>query len=83
MQDEHQKQTPAAAIRIRVRLEPELEELAALWTPLKRLEVSKKLGRWSRQLRISAVIQLKDERAAARRPRPRLKSLGLWKQRLN
>ena len=44
----------------RVRLEPELEEMAADWGPLHRIEMAAKFKRWSRQLRISAAITLKD-----------------------
>jgi hypothetical protein len=83
MQNEQHHQAPAPQIKIRVRLEPELDEIAALWPPLKRLELSRKLQRWSRQLRVSAMIQIKDEREAAARPRPRLRSLSKRKQVLN
>lgn len=46
----------------RVKLEPELEEIAALWPAAKRFEVAQKLKRWSRQLRISALIMASDVR---------------------
>lgn len=50
-----------------VKLEPELEEIAALWPPAKRLEMARKLSRWSRQLRISALILISDARPSPRR----------------
>ena len=46
----------------RVRLEPELEEIAALWPAAKRFEVAQKLRRWARQLKISALIMASDGR---------------------
>jgi hypothetical protein len=46
----------------RVRLEPELEEIAALWPAAKRFEVAQKLKRWARQLKISAQIMASDVR---------------------
>ena len=52
----------------RVKLEPELEEIASLWPALKRLETARKLERWARQLRVSARIMIRD---AAPSPRPR------------
>jgi hypothetical protein len=71
------------SVKIRVHLEPELHEMAADWPPLKRLEVSRKLKRWSRQLRISAIVQMDDERAATSRPRPVLRPLPRRKSALN
>ena len=53
----------------RVTLEPELQEIAALWPAAKRFEVAHKLKRWAKQLKISAAIMASDGRAAqARRP---------------
>ena len=52
----------------RVKLEPELEEIAALWPAAKRFEVAQKLKRWARQLRISAQIMASDGRGRAPRP---------------
>jgi hypothetical protein len=52
----------------RVRLEPELEEIAALWPAAKRFEVAQKLKRWAKQLRISALIMVSDGRG--QKPRP-------------
>jgi hypothetical protein len=46
----------------RVRLEPELEEIAGLWPAAKRFEVARKLKRWAKQLRISALIMASDGR---------------------
>jgi hypothetical protein len=51
----------------RVKLEPELEEIAALWPAAKRFEVAQKLKRWARQLKISAQIMASDGRGS---PRP-------------
>ena len=44
-----------------VKLEPELEEVAALWPAAKRLAVARKFKRWARQLKVSAVIMLRRE----------------------
>ena len=52
----------------RVRLEPELEAIAALWPAAKRFEVALKLKRWAKQLRISALIMTSDGRG--QKPRP-------------
>jgi hypothetical protein len=52
----------------RVRLEPELEEIAALWPAAKRFEVALKLKRWARQLKISAQIMASDGRGRESRP---------------
>jgi hypothetical protein len=51
----------------RVTLEPELQEIAALWPAAKRFEVAFKLRRWAKQLRISALIVASDGRP---NPRP-------------
>jgi hypothetical protein len=53
----------------RVTLEPELQEIAALWPAAKRFEVAHKLKRWAKQLKISAAIMASDGRAA-QAPRP-------------
>jgi hypothetical protein len=53
----------------RVKLEPELEEIAALWPAAKRFEVAQKLKRWARQLKISAQIMASDVRGRDS-PRP-------------
>ena len=42
--------------RSRVTLEPELEEVVALYTPGQRMELAQKFERWARQLRVSAFI---------------------------
>lgn len=57
-------------IKFRVRLEPELETRAALWSPEKRRATADKMERWVRQLRVSAAIIEKDR---VRQP-PRLKA---------
>jgi len=41
-----------------VTLEPELERIAALWTPMKRLEMARKFEKWARQLRVSGRIMI-------------------------
>ena len=46
--------------KVRVRMEPELEEIAGDWPALKRLENGRKFLRWGRQLLISGKIMLKD-----------------------
>jgi hypothetical protein len=63
--------------RPRVALEPELEEVAAMWSAAKRFEMARKFLRWSRHLRISAFILFHD----SHRPAPPF--LGLRKARLN
>jgi len=52
----------------RVVLEPELQEVAAEWGPLHRLEVAAKFERWARQLRVSARITLRDRSLPKRKP---------------
>ncbi len=64
-----------------VKLEPELEAIAAGWPALKRFEVARKLARWSRQLHISGRILLRD--AAAPRPPARLRPIHSRRQALN
>jgi len=66
--------------RPRVALEPELEEIAALWSAAKRFEMARKFGRWSRQLRISGFILFHESHRPAK---PSLPFLGLRKARLN
>ena len=39
-----------------VTLEPELEEMAALWPAAKRFEMAQKFRRWARQLKVSGLI---------------------------
>ena len=64
----------------KIRLEPELEECACLWTPAKRRAVAKKLERWVHQLEFSALIL---EAEAAPKPPPRLIPLPHRKLVLN
>ncbi len=64
----------------RVKLEPELEERAALWNPAKRRAVARKMQRWARQLIISAFVLERDAQSS---PQQRLKVLPLQKARLN
>lgn len=52
----------------RVTLEPELEEIAALWPAAKRFEVADKLKRWAKQLKISALIMASDGRGPGPKP---------------
>jgi|GEM_PF-1768441 len=44
-----------------VTLEPELEEIAALWPAAKRFEMAEKFRRWARQLKVSGRIMVKNE----------------------
>jgi len=64
---------PGPAKRIRVALEPELEEIAAFWPPAKRFEMARKFGRWARQL-------FQDAHPTGR---PALQYVALRKARLN
>ena len=57
-----------------VTLEPELEEIAALWGVNKRFEMAKKFRRWGRQLRISGFIMLHASHPGPKRPA--LQSVG-------
>jgi hypothetical protein len=68
-------------MKTRVTLEPELEQIAALWGPLHRLEMAAKLERWARQLRVSARITLRDR--ARTSPKPVLRPLPARKAALN
>jgi len=53
----------------RVKLEPELEAVAADWSAAKRLALARKLRRWTHQLEISAVIlELDAQRRGTHRP---------------
>lgn len=65
----------------RVKLEPELEQMAADWGPIYRLEVADKMERWVRQLRVSARITLKDR--FWKKPKSVLKRVPLRKALLN
>ena len=66
--------------RIRVALEPELEEIAAFWPPAKRFEMARKFRRWARQLKVSGFILFQDAHPAGR---PALRYVALRKARLN
>ena len=50
-----------------VTLEPELEEIAALWPPARRFENARKLRRWARQLEVSGMVMINAGRASVRR----------------
>lgn len=65
---------------IRVRLKPELEEIAGDLNAWQRREMARKLRRWSRQLEISALILISD---AAPKPRPSLRPLSPRRPALN
>jgi len=56
-----------AGIAKRVTLEPELEEIAALWPAAKRFEAAAKMRRWARQLTVSAKIMCMDASPSPRR----------------
>jgi hypothetical protein len=68
--------------KIRVVLEPELEQMAALWTPAKRLEMAVIFARWSRQLKISSFILTSDARGRVF-PRPSVPRLARRKAQWN
>jgi len=74
--------SPARKVRKRprVELEPELEEIAALWPAAKRFEMARKFRRWARQLRVSGFILFHDSHQPAP---PALPFLALRKVRLN
>jgi len=55
-------------VSMRVKLEPELEEMAMLWPAARRLEAARKLERWARQLRISAKIMISDALPKGKKP---------------
>ena len=57
----------------RVRLEPELEEIAGDLNAWQRRGMARKLRRWARQLEISALILLAD---AAPKPPPALRPIA-------
>ena len=52
----------------RVKLEPELEEIAAFWGPVHDLAMAAKFERWVRQLRMRAKITLSDRNRSKRKP---------------
>jgi hypothetical protein len=66
----------------RVVLEPELEAMAALWPPAKRLEMARIFSRWARQLRVSSFIMTTDARGRVF-PRPSLPKIPRRKMVLN
>lgn len=66
-------------ITIRVRLEPALEEHAALLNPSQRRALARVYQRWARQLRVSAKILEADQQ----RPKPKVPFLKPALQKLN
>jgi hypothetical protein len=66
----------------RVKLEPELEEIAGSWPAAKRFEMARKFARWAQQLKISAKIMSADAQGG-RAHRRRLRYVGLRKASLN
>lgn len=64
----------------RVKLEPELEEIAAFWSASKRFEMARKFRRWARQLRVSGFILFHDSHPVSP---PALRFVGLRKAGLN
>lgn len=67
-------------LKIRVRLEPELEAIAGELDAHGRKRVAKKFKRWAHQLEVSAVILISD---AAPRPRRALRRLSPRRLLLN
>jgi plasmid stabilization system protein ParE len=62
---------------VRVRMEPELEEIAGHLDPRERVEMAQKLARWVRQLQVSAHVLSQPPSARPRRlPRLRPSELG-------
>jgi hypothetical protein len=74
MQDQNKE------LKIRVRLEPELEQIAGGLDAVSRKRVARKFKRWAHQLEVSAIILIRD---AAPRPRPVLRRLSPRRLRLN
>jgi hypothetical protein len=66
----------------RVKLEPELEEIAGSWPTAKRFEMARKFARWAQQLKISAKIMSADAEGNRHRRR-HLRYVGLRKALLN
>lgn len=66
-----------AKVVLRVRMEPELEEIAGHLDPLERLDMAQKLARWVKQLAVSARVDAGRPAARPRRlPRPRPRVRG-------
>lgn len=51
-----------------VQLELELEIVASLWPPLRRLKAAKKFRRWARQLEVSAHVMINRSSGSNRKP---------------
>lgn len=51
-----------------VQLELELELVASLWPPLRRLDTAKKFRRWARQLEVSAHVMINRSYAFQAKP---------------
>ena len=51
-----------------VKLEQELEEIAAMWPAAKRFEMARKFRRWARQLKVSAFIMIRASHPELRPP---------------
>ena len=66
--------------RPRIVLEPELEAEIKLLNAWQRRALARKFERWAHQLRVSAVILLRDQ---APRPKPSLKASSPRRLRLN
>ena len=66
----------------RVKLEPELEEIAGSWPTAKRFEMARKFARWAQQLKVSAKIMTADAQGG-RHPRPDLRYVAPRKACLN
>ena len=59
MQNDHQPRR--MTIHVKIRLEPELEMMAATWSPAQCDEHAAKLERFARQLRVKANILRRDQ----------------------
>jgi hypothetical protein len=71
---------PLPPKKLRVALEPELEQVAGCWPAAKRFEMARKFHRWARQLRITGLILFRDSHPASR---PALRFVAPRKARLN
>ena len=65
-----------------VTLEPELEEIAALWPAAKRFEMAEKFRRWAWQLKVSARVMVRNS-ACRNCPKPALRFVAPRKAALN
>lgn len=70
-------------LRVRVTLEPTLEEQVKLMSPSKRRQLAAVYERWAHQLRVSAAILDLEKKSQQPSPRRSLKPLPRRRQLLN